>query len=229
MAAAKYGIRHIWEGHSFRTEGISPPGWFYMDARYVKTIHRQFGDGKIRTLPMLWLHRWLKWIVVNRIKKLRPLYYLDYDKEATKQMLAAAYGWQWYGGHHMENRTATFVNNYYLPKKFGIDLRYSEFSALVRSGHMDRADALAAIQCEKPFDDEIRLEIMTRVGFSTSDWQRIMQMEPRHYTDYETYKRTFERLRPLFYLLYKADYVPKSFYAKYACKSVADEAREQAP
>jgi hypothetical protein len=84
LAAAKYGIKHIWEGHSFRTEGISPPGWFYMDAKYVQTIHKKFGNGKIKTLPVLWLTKWLKWMLVNRIKKFRPLYYLDYDKEATK-------------------------------------------------------------------------------------------------------------------------------------------------
>jgi hypothetical protein len=37
----------------------------------------------------------------------------------------------------------------------------------------------------------------------------------RNYTQYKTYKRTFERLRPLFWLLYKADRVPKSFYTKF--------------
>ena len=53
LAAAKHGVKYIWEGHSFRTEGISPPGWFYMDAQYVKTIHKKFGDGKIKSLPVL--------------------------------------------------------------------------------------------------------------------------------------------------------------------------------
>jgi asparagine synthetase B (glutamine-hydrolysing) len=35
LAAKKYGIKYIFEGHSFRTEGISPHGWFYMDAKYI--------------------------------------------------------------------------------------------------------------------------------------------------------------------------------------------------
>ena len=35
------------------------------------------------------------------------------------------------------------------PKKFGIDLRYSEFSALVRAGLMSRNDALKNIQKEQ--------------------------------------------------------------------------------
>lgn len=215
MAAAKYGIKHIWEGHSFRTEGISPPGWFYMDAKYVQTIHSKFGDGKIESLPVLWMSKWLKWMLVNKIKKFRPLYYMDYDKQAVKEFLVKEYGWQWYGGHHMENRSAYFVNNYYLPKKFNIDLRYSEFSALVRAGQMNREDALEKIKEEKPFDTDILEEIKKRVGFTDSDFENIMNAKPLHYTHYKTYKETFEKLRPFFYLLYKTGYVTKSFYTKY--------------
>jgi len=43
-------------------------------------------------------------MLFNRIKKIRPLWYLDYNKEDTKKMLSKDYGWQWYGGHHLENR-----------------------------------------------------------------------------------------------------------------------------
>ena len=111
MAAEKYGIKYIWEGHSFRTEGISPIGWFYMDAKYVQTIQKQFGSLPVKSLPMMWLRKWFKWMLVDGIKKLRPLYYLDYDKAEAKKFLSEEYGWQWYGGHHMENRSAYFVNN----------------------------------------------------------------------------------------------------------------------
>jgi len=215
MAAAKYGIKHIWEGHSFRTEGISPPGWFYMDAKYVQTIHKKFGDGKIETLPILYMRKWLKWMLINRIKKFRPLYYLDYDKTATKKFLQTEYGWQWYGGHHMENRTSYFVNNYYLPKKFDIDLRYSEYSALIRAGQLSREKALIDVKSEKPFDPDILEEIKKRVGFSDEDFDSIMNTKPLRFTNYKTYKRTFERLRFFFFILYKTGYVTKSFFVKY--------------
>ena len=71
------------------------------------------------------------------------MYYIDHNKEKAKEFLSKEFGWQWYGGHHMENRTAYFTNNYYLPLKFNIDLRYTEFAALVRSGQMTREEALA--------------------------------------------------------------------------------------
>ena len=214
-AAEKYGIKHIWEGHSFRTEGITPSGWVYMDAKYIEKINEKYGDGKLGNLPVLWLEKWIKWISEDKIKKFRPLYYLDYNKEEVKKMLVKKYGWQWYGGHHMENRTSYFANNYYLPKKFGIDLRYSEFSALVRANLMIRATALEKIKEEKPFDPDILEEIKKRCKISDKEWIEIMNAKPSHYTVHETYKKTFEEKKDFFYDLYKKGFVTKSFYYKF--------------
>ncbi|UCD17686.1 MAG: N-acetyl sugar amidotransferase [Candidatus Zixiibacteriota bacterium] len=218
LAAEKYGVKYIWEGHSFRTEGITPPGWVYMDAKYVQTIHRTFGSVKMKTLPNLWMRRWLKWIVVDKVRKIRPLYYIDYNKEETKKFLSKKFGWQWYGGHHMENRTASFTNNYYLPRKFSINLRICEYSALIRSGQMSRDEALARVRQPRPVDPEIIAEIKKRLGFSEEEFEQIMNAPRKTYRDYKTYKRRFERMRPFFWLMYKMDLVPKSFYVKYTAR-----------
>ena len=215
MACRKFGIKYIFEGHSFRTEGISPHGWFYMDAKYIASVQKMFGSRALKTLPSLWMSHWLKWIIVDKIKKIRPLYYLDYNKEEVKKFLSAQFGWQYYGGHHMENRTAYFTNNYWLPKKFGYDLRYCEFSALVRSGQWTREEALEAITQEKPFDAGILVEIYKRLGISEEKFIKLMAAPNKSYRDYPTYKKTFERLRWFFYLLVKANLVPLSFYLKY--------------
>jgi N-acetyl sugar amidotransferase len=215
QAAAKYGITHIWEGHSFRTEGITPSGWVYMDAKYIEKINENFGDGNLANLPLLWLDEWIDWISKNKIKKFRPLYFLDYNKEEVKKMLVKEYDWQWYGGHHMENRTSYFANNYYLPKKFGIDLRYSELSGLVRAGLMDRATAIETIKIPKPIDDDILEEIKKRCQISDEEWEEIMNMPPSHYTEHETYKKTFEERKEFFYDLYQKGFVTKSFYYKF--------------
>ncbi len=214
-ACRQYGIRYIFEGHSFRTEGVSPHGWFYMDAKYIQSIHNQFGRVKMKTFPNLWISKWLTWTAVNRIRKIRPLYYIRYVKEDTKEMLSREFGWKWYGGHHMENRTAYFTNNYYLPRKFGIDLRYCEFSALVRSGQMTRARALDEIQKPKEFDRSILEEVKKRCDLSEEEFEGIMNLPKKSYRDYTTYKRTFERMKPLFWAMYKLNMVPKSFYMKY--------------
>lgn len=219
MACEKFGIKYIWEGHSFRTEGISPPGWFYMDAKYISEIQKQYGSLPIKTIPLLYMGKWFKWMLLNKIKKQRPLYFIDYDKEGTKNFLAEKFGWQWYGGHHMENRTAYFCNNYYLPMKFDIDLRWCEFSAHVRAGTMTRNEALQSIAEPKPFDPTILEEVFTRLNLTESAFSSILALPKKSYRDYKTYKETFIRLRPLFWLLYKAGYVTRSFYDKFTVKN----------
>ena len=218
LAAKKYGIKYIFEGHSFRTEGISPVGWFYMDAKYIQNIHSKFGKIKMKTFPNLWLTSWLKWLIIDKIKKIRPLYYLDYDKEKTKEFLQKKFGWQWYGGHHMENRTSYFTNNFWLPLKFGLDLRYSEYSALIRSGQMDRKDALKKIKEPKPFRKDILDEIKKRLSFSDKEFEMVMQNENKIFLDYKTYKTFFEKYRNFFSILDKYQLIPHSFYLKYTKK-----------
>tara|TARA_R100000900_G_scaffold98598_1_gene76272 strand:- start:785 stop:1918 length:1134 start_codon:yes stop_codon:yes gene_type:complete len=217
-AAEEYGIKWIWNGHSFRTEGISPQGWFYQDAKYVRSIHKLFGKTKLTTLPLMDFWPWMRQLLVKRIKRIRPLYYLDYDKEQTKKFLHDEYGWEWYGGHHMENRSAYFVNNFYLPNKFGIDLRKCEYSALIRSGQMTRKLALIKMMEDKEMDDSLIVEMKKRLDLTDEQFNDIMTNDKKDYTDYPTYKRLFERLRPFFYVLYRLNLVPKSFYLKYANK-----------
>jgi N-acetyl sugar amidotransferase len=219
MACEKFKIKYIWEGHSFRTEGISPPGWFYMDAKYIAEIQKKFGKMPIKTIPLLYMTKWFKWMLWNKIKKQRPLYFLDYDKEATKTFLTDNYEWQWYGGHHMENRTAYFCNNYYLPIKFGIDLRWCEFSAHVRSGQMTRDEAFQRISEPKPFDETILEEVFTRLNINAQEFERILALPQKSYRDYTTYKETFIKLRPFFWLMYKSGYVTRSFYDKFTVRN----------
>jgi hypothetical protein len=149
-----------------------------MDAQYIRSVHKQFGRVKMKTFPNLDLLRWLKWSGVNKIRKVRPLYYVDYRKEETKKFLADNFGWKWYGGHHMENRTAYFTNNYYLPKKFEIDLRFSELSALVRNGQITRDEAMKRICEPKPFDVGILEEVKKRLDFTDAQFEEADQVIP---------------------------------------------------
>jgi len=217
MAADKYKIKYILDGHSFRTEGITPSNFFYFDGKYIDSIQKQFGTYKLETFPNLWLSRWLKWLLLNRIKRPRPLYYIDYHKGKVKELLTKEYGWKWYGGHHMENWWTIFCDNYYLPKKFNRDLRYVEFSALIRSGQMTREDAFRELEKPPPVDKEILEEVKKRLDFTDEEFTKVMNLPKKTYKDYATYQPIFRRMRPFFWLMYKMNLVPKSFYVKY-CK-----------
>lgn len=217
-AAAEHGIKYIFEGHSFRTEGVSPLGWLYMDAKYIATIQKQYGTRKLKTYPNLWLHAQLNWMVRHRIKKIRPLWYLTYPKEEVKAFLSREFGWKWYGGHHLENRFTCFYHSYFLPTRFGIDQRLNGYAAMVRSGQMTRDEGLAHMTSPPPMEDDLVELVKKRLGFTDEAFEHLMNLPKKTYRDFKTYKRTFERMRPFFWLLAEMDLIPKSFYIKYTSK-----------
>jgi N-acetyl sugar amidotransferase len=218
-AAEKHQVKYIVEGHSFRTEGVSPLGWLYMDGGYITGVHKRFGTVPMATFPNMGFRDFLRWSAFSGIRRLRPLYHLDYDKEATKRFLADTYGWEWYGGHHLENRFTAFYHSYLLPRRFGIDMRILGYSGLIRSGQMTR-DEGAKLMAEPPTaDPEILGLVKKRLRFDEDEFERVMTAPIHTYREFPTYKKRFERLRPLFWLLYKLDRVPKSFYVKFCTPS----------
>lgn len=218
-AAEKFGIKYMIEGHSFRTEGVAPLGWIYMDGKYIESVHRQFGRVPMKSFPNLWLRDQLKWMLFGGIKKIRPLYYMDYDKEAAKKLLTEKYGWQWYGGHHLENRFTAFYHSYFLPTRWNIDFRIAGYSAYCRNGWMTREEALRLMNEPPHIEAGLVDFVKKRLGFSEEEFERLMTMPKKTYKDYVTYKKTFERMRPFFWVMYKMDLIPKSFYLKYTAKS----------
>lgn len=218
-AASKYGIKYVLEGHSFIAEGVSPLGTGYVDGGYIKYIHRQFGKLKMKTFPNMDFLTFLKWIIVKRIRKIRPLWYINYSKEEAQKFLQKEFGWEYYGGHHLENRMTAFNHAVYSPQKFDSDQRNNSIAASVRAGIITREEGLK-MYAQPPYIEEGLVEYFKkRLGFSDEEYKRIMAGPRKTYRDYKTYKKRFEKLRPLFYILAKASLVPMSFYIKYTSKS----------
>lgn len=219
IAAIKHGIRYIFEGHSFKTEGISPLGWPYMDARYLNSMHQLYGNQKkLNTYPYLWLSKQLKWMLWNRLKKIRPFWYIDYQKEEAKTLLKEKFGWQWYGGHHLENRITSFYHTYFIPRRFNRDSRINGYAAMVRSGQMDRDEAIAEISLPPNCDQYIVDLVKKRLGFTEEEFLELMVRPPASYREFKTYKPVFEKMRAFFYVMAKMNLIPMSFYLKYTRK-----------
>lgn len=145
-AANKYGIKYILEGHSFIAEGVSPMGNNYFDGKYIIDIHKKFGKKKMKTFPNMTFGSFMKWILIKRIRKIRPLWYINYSKAEAREYLETNYGWQYYGGHHLENRMTAFLHTIYNPQKFGIDNRNWSLAEAAGNGLMPRDEALKIYQ-----------------------------------------------------------------------------------
>ncbi len=222
-AASKYGVRYVLEGHSFVTEGITPVGNNYFDGKYIKSIHAMCGERPMRTYPLMTFERFLWWTCVACIRKIRPFWYLDYSKEEARSFLERKFGWQYYGGHHLENRLTAFFHSVYLPQKFGGDLRNNTLAARVRMGTLSRHEAWAEYNTPPRVEEELVSYFKKRLGISDAEYERIMAAEPRSWHEFPTYKKRFERLRPFFAVLAKANLVPMSFYLKYCFPAKIDE------
>jgi hypothetical protein len=190
-----------------------------VDGGYIASIHRQFGRLRMNTFPNMDFVSFMKWILFYRIKKIRPLWYVDYNKEAAQKMLKESFGWEYYGGHHLENRMTAFNHSVYFPQKFGIDQRNNSLSASARAGFISREEALREYREPPQVEPELVQYFKRRLNFSDIEYDAIMAGPRKNFRDYKTYKKRFENLRPMFYVLAKANLVPMSFYLKYTSKN----------
>ena len=219
-AADKVGVKYILEGHSFVTEGVSPLGTYYFDGKYIKSIHKKFGKLPMKTYPLMDFKSFMKWVAIKKIKKIRPLWYLPYDKSSARKMLQDDYGWEYYGGHHLENRMSAFTHSFWLPKKFNNDQRNNSLSAEARMGITPREECISEYAKEPFIEPELLSYLKKRLKLSDKEFDDVIfHGNNKNFRDYPTYKKRFERLRPLFYSLAKANLVPMSFYIKYTSKS----------
>jgi N-acetyl sugar amidotransferase len=214
-AAAKYGVKYVLEGHSFITEGITPVGRNYFDGQYIRSIHGMFGKRPMKSYPLMTFSKFIWWSCFARIRKIRPFWYLNYSKEEARAFLEKEYDWKYYGGHHLENRMTAFFHGIYAPQKFNSDFRNNTLSALARNGKMTREDAWAEYSQPPEVEQDLLAYVKKRLGLSDAEYDRVMAQPPRSWHEFPTYKKRFERLRPLFGLLARRNLVPMSFYLKY--------------
>ncbi len=215
-AAAKYKIKYMFDGHSFMSEGISPLSDMYFDGMYIKSIHKKYGKLPMKTYPLMSFSHFMKWSVVKRINRIRPLWYINYSKEEAREYLKKEFDWTYYGGHHLENRIVAFQHSYYTYHKFNMDNRNLSLAAAVRSGVMDREKAIHEYYETEPYlEDDLLGYFKERLNLSDEEFENIMNLPPKRYTEYKTYKKLFRTLKPLFYVLAKKNLVPMSFYMKY--------------
>lgn len=214
-AAWKYKVKYVLEGHSFMEEGITPMGSNYFDGKFIQSIHNIFGKKVMKSYPLMTLSRFLFWIVCARIQKIRPFWYIDYNKDDAKKFLEKEYDWKYYGGHHLENRITSFAHSIYLPQKFNMDLRNNTLSAMVRNGKMSREEAWEEYNTPPHVEKDLVEYFKKRLNLSDEEYEEIMARRPKSWQEYPTYKKRFELLRPLFKILAKANLVPMSFYLKY--------------
>lgn len=196
--AAKMKIPYIIAGNNVVTESIMPESWLYgsKDSKLIRAIHKRFGRVKMRTYPYLSTLDYVRHLLVRGTRWVPILNYLDFNKEAAKQLLIDELGWRDYGGKHYESIFTRFFHAYYLPEKFGYDLRKSYNSALICSGQITRAAALAELRTP-PAPAEVisqdRGYVLKKLGLSEDDFANILSKPNKTADDYPNNSKLWNR------------------------------------
>jgi len=216
--ANKEGVKYILNGHSFRTEGTSPISWTYMDPMYVKSVHKKFGKiRRFKSFPHMSVLKLQYYLWIKGIREVRLMEFIDYNKKQVDKVLKTELDWEYYGGHHHENHYTKFFQSYYLPQKFNIDKRKTELSALVRSGQVNRADAILEIESNPYHFEQTTVDYaINKLGLSSSEWEKIMSAPIKSHNDYKTLLPLIRLLKWPIKIATKLKLLPHILYLKYA-------------
>lgn len=196
--AEKHGVRFILTGANYSTECIrNPVEWMYYqsDSVQLRDIHRRFGTRPLKTFPLTSILKHKVWLpYVKRIRVIRPLNFVPYVKADAMKLLVEKFGWQPYPQKHFESRFTKFYESYWLPKRFGYDVRKVQFSSLILTGQMTRDEALELLK-EPPYNEAaIRREIeyvANKLQIPVAELNGYLTAPKRTYHDYRSQKDVY--------------------------------------
>jgi len=189
--AEKYGIKTILNGGNISTECIIMPyQYFYWgtDMIHIRDIIRLFGTVPMKTYPFSSVYRHKLYLsYLKGIKVIKPLNYMPYTKQSAVGLLVKEYGWKPYPQKHFESRFTRFYEGYWLPTRFGFDVRRCQFSSLILTGQLTRDEALRKLE-KPPYDRETIDQdfeyIATKLGITPDELRGYHKMPKKFYWDY---------------------------------------------
>jgi len=186
--ASREKVKYILNGSDFRSEGKQPLKWTHSDTKQLKSLVKKFSPKcKLKSFPLQPLYSFFYYGFVKKIKVIRPLYYLPYEKKKAKTLLKKEYGWIDYGGHHHENIFTKFAISYWLPVKFNIDKRIISLSAQILSGEITRNEALDEIKKPPYNNTNINRDIdyiLKKLNIDRKEFEKIFKSENKYFYDY---------------------------------------------
>ncbi|MBI5330961.1 MAG: N-acetyl sugar amidotransferase [Betaproteobacteria bacterium] len=199
--AEKYGIKNILNGGNISTECVLMPYLFYYwgtDMAQINDVIGKFGSVPMRSYPFSSVFRhkiYLRYL--KGVKVFKPLNYMPYSKQLAVDLLTKEYGWKPYPQKHFESRFTRFYEGYWLPTRFGFDVRRNQFSSLILTDQLSRDDALREL--EKPAYDPESIEqdfeyIATKLGITPDELRGYHEMPRKYYWDYRNQHNLLGRI-----------------------------------
>lgn len=219
--AAKENIRYIITGQSFRTEGILPLIWNYIDPKYLKSIHNLFGSVKLRKWKPfdpgfnLGFLQIFYYAFIKRIKTITPMYYFQYVRQDVDKIIKEELEWVNSGAHYFDDLYQSLLFFVYRTK-FGIDKRRPNYSALIRSKQLTRDEALEKMKTPYEIEDPKIIDLcIKRLGITKEKFQEFLDYPPKTFLDYPNCYYLLKLTKPFIKLACKLQLIPVGTYDKY--------------
>lgn len=227
IGAALYGvaykekIKHIFYGQSFRTEGIRPLAWAYFDGDLLRSLHKKFGNYPLKKWHPekpgynLGVKEMIFYVFLNGIKTIAPFYYYPYNRVDAEKILRDELDWIYPGAHYYDDLYWSLIT-YVHRTKFNIDFRKIAYSALIRSGQMERTDALEAIGEKYVMEDPKVIDLcIKRLGITREEFDGYMKLSPKNFWDYSNSYSVLKLFKFPIWVLCQAGFMTKVVYEKY--------------
>ena len=179
-----------------------------MDGENLKDIHKKYGNSKLKNIkPLSFFEILIKIPYIDKLKKIRPLNYIDYDKAKAIQVLHDEIGFEYYGGKHCESIFTRLYQNYILPVKFGINKSKAHYSSLIVAGQLSREDALELLKQNEYTNNKELLEsdindFINKIGITREKFDEIMTDGIiRKHEDFKNYtkkRQFFRKIKKIF-------------------------------
>lgn len=164
------GVKYILNGYNICTEIIADPASWGKgagqtgDGTYMKDVVKKHCSIPIKhyTYTNGFKHKfWIPYVL--GVKTLKPLNLVQFTREKMIRTLVDNYSYEPYGQKHFEDLLTKFLEGYWMPTRFGHDIRRAQLSSLVVTGQMTREEALKTLE-QPPLSEEESKELFSEVA-----------------------------------------------------------------
>jgi len=197
--AQKHKIKNVLSGGNISTECVLMPLnilYWGTDMLHIKDILNKFGNFSMKSYPFTSVYYnkiYLPYIYGIKIHK--PLNFITYIQSSAISELEKVYSWKPYQQKHFESRFTRFFEGFWLPSRFGYDMRRNQLSSLILTGQLSRNDALEILKKPALSNDEVDQEfgyIASKLNISVDQLWSYHKLPLKYYWDYKNSKIIFD-------------------------------------
>lgn len=166
----KLGLKYILNGYNICTEIVANPASWYegagptVDETYIRDVLKKHGGFKTNSYIYTTGFKHKFWLpYVKGVKTLQLLNYVPFTKQDMADTLVKEYGYEPYKQKHFEDQLTKFLEGWWLPTRFGLDIRKAWLTSLVVTGQMTREEAIEKLKTPPLTEDESK-ELFTQVA-----------------------------------------------------------------